>query len=67
MVADPASVVVTPASQRSAAIAEMQLSRQLVGADLMVLTEAFGIERPILLEAIRGYVEDPASRASLSS
>jgi hypothetical protein len=65
-VRDLAALAVHPAEAKARTMARLSLDQRVVGAHVMILTGSYGIDLPLLVAAIEGYVSDPASRAGLA-
>lgn len=59
-------IQVTPAAQRNLALKHIRETGALMGVDLAVPTQHFGLEVPIFVAALRRYIEEPTSRQELA-
>lgn len=63
---DAEAVVAEPAAYRPRLLAQMARSRGGMGADFVLMSEAYGIDAPVLLAALERYVTQPSARGELA-
>jgi hypothetical protein len=57
---------VTPASKVGSFLKLVDQNRAWIGADMFLMTEQYGIDLPILVQAMERFISHPASRAELT-
>ena len=64
-VADAVMLDITPAEERGRAMVAIAQSRAVKGAEFAITTTHYGIDLPVLAEAVARYVRDASARAEL--
>ena len=64
-IADADSLGIEPRQATGRAMKAIARSRSLMGADFMIMTTHYGIDLPVLADAIARYVNDVSARAEL--
>ena len=65
VVCDPGSLTVEPSSATPKAMKSIARSQGLMGADFAIMSAQYGIDLPVLSNAIARFVNDPLARKEL--
>src|ERR1700730_3283064 len=63
---EPGAVRAHPPERKAQAAKHLSANTRLVGAPFLLLTSQYGMDLPLLMQAVERYVSDPAARAELA-
>ena len=65
VVDDPGSLTLEPPSAAPKAMKSIARSRRLMGADFAIMSAHYGVDLPVLSDAIARFTNEPAARKEL--
>src|ERR1700730_12421571 len=63
---EPGAVRAHPPERKAQAVKHLAANTRWVGAPVLLLTSQYGMDLPLLMQAVERYVSDPAARAELA-